>query len=52
MQHAKHNKTEKKASTVRRLLWANVIAALALLTVTTVTLWALGLLDSIVAFFF
>ena len=42
----------RKASTLRRLVWANIIAALALLTVSVVTLWALGLLDSIVTFFF
>ena len=38
--------------TVRRLLIANLIAALGLLTVTVTVLFALGLLDSIFAFIF
>lgn len=42
----------KKHSTLRRLLWANLLAALALLTTVTVTLWSLGLLDSVIVFFF
>ena len=43
---------KKKKSAVRRLLWANVIALLALLITVIVTLQLLGLLDSIYAFFF
>lgn len=35
-----------------RLVWANVIAALALLTATVTVLYLLGLLGSIFAFFF
>ncbi|MBQ8356968.1 MAG: hypothetical protein IJX39_04070 [Clostridia bacterium] len=42
----------KKKSTVKRLVVANLVAALALLTVTVVTLFCLGLLDSIFAFLF
>lgn len=50
-------KTEKiakkpKKSTLRRLVVANLVAALGLLTVMVVVLFALGLLDSIFAFFF
>ncbi len=45
------HKKEKK-STLRRLLIANLIAALALLTTAVTVLWALGLLGSIFAFFF
>ena len=48
----KQTNTERKPSALRRLLWANVIAALALLTTSVVVLWALGLLQSMVAFFF
>lgn len=48
----KRNEKGKKKSTVRRLVVANLIAALVLLTVTVVTLFALGLLDSIFAFLF
>ena len=44
-------KTEKK-STVKRLVVANLVAALGLLTVTVVVLFCLGLLDSIFAFIF
>ncbi len=48
---------EKKQEKTRRgrlsrLVWANVIAALALLTVTVTVLHVLGLLGSIFAFFF
>ena len=46
----KQEKTKK--STVRRLVVANLLALLTLLTVTVVTLWALGLLPSILAFLF
>jgi len=48
----KRNEKGKKKSTLKRLVIANLIAALALLTVTVVTLFALGLLDSIFAFLF
>lgn len=43
---------KKKKSTVRRLVVANLLALLTFLTVTVVTLWALGLLPSILAFVF
>ena len=52
MAKTKRNEKGKKKSTVKRLVIANLIAALALLTVTVVTLFALGLLDSIFAFIF
>ncbi len=42
----------KKTSTVKRLFVANLVALLGLLTVTVVTLFCLGLLDSIFAFIF
>ena len=48
----KQDQRGKKKSTLKRLLVANLIAALALLTVTAVTLLALGLLDSVFAFIF
>ena len=48
----KRCETKKRKSTVKQLVIANLIAALALLTVTVVTLFALGLLDSIFAFIF
>ena len=48
----KRNEKGKKKSTLKRLVIANLIAALALLTVTAVTLLALGLLDSVFAFIF
>ena len=48
----KRIKVDKKKSTLKRLVIANLIAALALLTVTVVILFALGLLDSIFAFIF
>ena len=43
---------KRKKSTVRRLVVANLMALLTLVTVTVVTLWALGLLPSILAFVF
>lgn len=46
----KQEKTRK--GRLSRLVWANVIAALALLTVTVTVLHVLGLLGSIFAFFF
>ena len=48
----KRNEKIKRKSTLKRLVIANLIAALALLTVTAVTLFALGLLDSVFAFLF
>jgi hypothetical protein len=49
----KQAKTQaRRGSTLRRLIWANVIAFLALLTTSVVVLWALGLLQSIFAFLF
>ena len=48
------NKKEKRAhgGSIKRLLIANAIATLALITVAVTVLWALGLLGSILAFFF
>ena len=46
------NTQKKKKNSIKRLLIANAIATLALVTVTVTVLWALGLLDSIFAFFF
>jgi hypothetical protein len=46
------SKGQGRKSTLQRLAWANVVAALALLTVTVVMLHALGLLESILLFFF
>ena len=43
---------KKKKSSLKRLLIANAIATLALVTVAVTVLWALGLLGSIFAFFF
>lgn len=43
---------KKKPSALARLFWANVIAFLAFLIVLLLTLRGLGLLDSIVTFFF
>lgn len=50
--HKTHTKKVGKKSTVKRLLIANLVAALFLLTVVTVTLFATGLLQSIFAFIF
>ena len=44
--------TQKKGVAIKRLLIANAIATLALVTVAVTVLWALGLLGSIFAFFF
>lgn len=43
---------KKKPTTTKRLLVANLIATLALVTISVTVLWALGLLGSIFAFFF
>ncbi len=51
MKKEKTAKQEKRGS-IKRLLIANAIATLALVTVTVTVLWALGLLGSIFAFFF
>ena len=49
----KQKKTQKrKKSNIKRLLVANAIATLALITVSVTVLWALGLLGNILAFFF
>ena len=49
----KKNSTDKeKSSTLKRLVIANAIATLALVTISITVLWALGLLGSIFAFFF
>ena len=45
-------KEERKRSTVRRLVVANLVAALGLLTLVVVVLFAFGLLDTIFAFIF
>ena len=42
----------RKKGSIKRLLIANAIATLALVTVAVTVLWALGLLGSIFAFFF
>lgn len=43
---------EKKKSTVRRLVTANLLALFALFFIVVVALWAMGLLGSILAFIF
>ena len=43
---------KKKSDSIKRLLIANAIATLALITVAVTVLWALGLLGNILAFFF
>ena len=43
---------KKKKGSIKRLVIANAIATLALITVAVTVLWALGLLGSILAFFF
>ena len=49
----KRKSTEKKKKgNIKRLVIANAIATLALITVAVTVLWALGLLGSILAFFF
>ena len=48
----KKKDTKKKKGSIKRLVIANAIATLALVTVAVTVLWALGLLNSILAFFF
>ena len=48
----KKDSEKKKKGSIKRLVIANVIATLALVTVAVTVLWALGLLGSIFAFFF
>ena len=48
----KHTEKKKKSGSIKRLLIANAIATLALITVAVTVLWALGLLGNIFAFFF
>ena len=50
----KKEKTVKKekSDSIKRLVIANVLATLVLITVGVTVLWALGLLGSIFAFFF
>ena len=53
MSHTKQRKKEEgKKSAVRRLVVANLVAALGLLTLTAAVLFAFGLLDTIFAFIF
>ena len=52
MTRKKKRTSAGKKSVVKRLCIANLIALLGLLTVTVVTLWCLGLLNSIFAFIF
>ena len=49
---SKKKTAKKEKNSIRRLLIANAIATLALVTVAVTVLWALGLLGSILAFFF
>jgi hypothetical protein len=49
---SKKRKQKQRKSTVRRLLIANLIAALGLLAVTVTVLLCLGLLDTVFAFIF
>ena len=42
---------KKKSGSIKRLLVANAIATLALVTTAVTVLWALGLLGNILAFF-
>ena len=46
------DRRKRKKSLLRRLLWANLIALLALITATVITLACLGLLGSIITFIF
>ena len=48
----KQTQEKKSKSTVKRLLIANLIAALGVLTVTATVLFCLGLLDTVFAFIF
>ena len=48
----KKKDTKKKKGSIKRLVIANAIATLALVTVAVTVLWALGLLNSVLAFFF
>ena len=48
----KHPQTGKEKSTVKRLLIANLVALLALVTVTVTVLFCLRLLESVFAFVF
>ena len=54
MTRKKKKKTapEKRGGRVRRLLIANLIAALGLLTLGVTVLFCLGLLDTVIAFIF
>ena len=49
---SKKRKQGQQKSRVKRLLIANLIAALGLLTVTATVLFCLGLLDTVFAFIF
>ena len=46
------NASKKEKGSIKRLVIANAVATRALITVSITVLWALGLLDSILAFFF
>ena len=48
----KHPLTGAKKSTVKPLVIANLVALLALVTVTVTVLFSLGLLESVLAFIF
>ncbi len=48
----KNTQKKKKRGSIKRLVIANAIATLILITVAVTVLWALGLLGSIFAFFF
>lgn len=48
----KADRKKRKGNGLKRLLWANVIALLVLLTATVITLACLGLLGSIITFIF
>ncbi len=42
----------RRMPTIKRLIWANLTAALVLFTTAVTVLWALGLLSSVIDFFF
>ena len=48
----KQEEKKAKKSTVRRLVVANLVAALGLLTLSAAVLFAFGLLDTVFAFIF
>ncbi len=52
LKKSRQKQEKKQKSSIRRLLIANLIAALGLLTVTVTVLFCLGLLDTVFAFIF